>query len=123
MVFYKESDDQTALLKRWLDGLPRKHRIKCIRWLTLLRDQGHGLRRPQADYLRDGIYELRVKFAFERYRMLYFFPGRVRAVVTHGIAKHSDKVPSQEIEKALRFKRAYEETPESHTYYWEPDNG
>jgi phage-related protein len=74
------------------------------------------------DYLRDGIYELRVRFGFENYRLLFFFHGGDRVVVTHGITKHSDKVPPQEIEKALSLKRMYEEDPESHTYYWEPDN-
>ncbi len=122
VIVYKEKDDETAALKRWLDQLPRKHQIKCIRWLALLRDQGHDLRRPTADDLRDGIYELRVTFGFENYRMLYFFHGRDRVVVTHGITKHSDKVPPVEIEKALSLKRMYEHEPESHTYYWEPDN-
>lgn len=122
VIFYKEKDDETAPLKKWLDELAGKRQIKCIRWLTLLRDQGHDLRRPKADYLRDGIYELRVKFSFENYRILYFFDGRDRVVVTHGITKHSDKTPPQEIRKALRLKGRYQEDPESHTYYWEPEN-
>ena len=75
VIVYKEKDDETAALKRWLDQLPRKHQIKCIRWLALLRDQARP-QKTEADYLRDGIYELRVTFGFENYRMLYFFHGR-----------------------------------------------
>jgi hypothetical protein len=40
-----------------------------------LRDLGHELRRPEADYLRDGIYELRVGLGSVNHRMLYSFTG------------------------------------------------
>lgn len=43
---------------------------------------GHELRRPEADFLRDGIYELRVSLQGQQYRMLYFFHGKVVAVVS-----------------------------------------
>jgi hypothetical protein len=34
------------------------------------------LRRPHADYLEDGIYELRWRNGTVQYRILYFFHGR-----------------------------------------------
>jgi len=121
VVFYME-DDGTVPMTEWLEGLRTqpKHRAKCVKWLTLLRDHGHDLRRPKADLLRGGIHELRVKFSFENYRMLYFFHGRDRAVVTHGITKHADEVSPEEIDKALKLKRKYENDPASHTHDWEP---
>ena len=51
-----------------------------------LREMGHELRRPEADFLRDGIHELRLSFQMVQYRMLYFF-FQGRAVVTHGLTK------------------------------------
>jgi hypothetical protein len=48
---------------------------------------GHELRRPEADYLRDGICELRVAMAGVNYRMLCFFFGTGAAVVSHGLTK------------------------------------
>jgi hypothetical protein len=33
---------------------------QCYLRLERLREMGHELRRPEADFLRDGIYELRV---------------------------------------------------------------
>jgi len=48
--------------------------------------------------------------------MLYFFYGRARAVVTHGIIKQSDKVPPKEIERAVEMKKRYEESPDYHSH-------
>jgi len=121
-VIFCREDDETVPMNEWLEDLRSqpKHRTKCIKWLTLPRDHGHDLRRPIAALLRDGIYELRVSFSFETYRMLYFFHERERAVVTRGITKHEDEVPPREIDKALRLSTKFERDPESHTYYWEP---
>lgn len=71
-----------------------------------MRECGHELRRPEADYLRSGIYELRTKLGHVNYRVLYFFDGTTAAVVTHGIVKE-DVVPAKEIELALRRMNQY----------------
>lgn len=49
--------------------------------LERLGEVGHELRRPEADFLRDGIYELRVSLRGVHRRILYFFHGAVAAVV------------------------------------------
>ncbi len=58
-------------LRDWLDDLPTKVQIKCIERIEELERLGYRLRRPIADYLRDKIYELRVKRQNVNYRMLY----------------------------------------------------
>src|SRR5580658_704064 len=113
MVFYREGE--TVLFGRWLDTLPPKVQAKCLSQLRLLRSQGHELRRPIADFLRDGIYELRPAFQGVNYRILYFFAGQNVVVVSHGIVKES-AVPSVEIDRALERRRRFEAFPESHTY-------
>ena len=40
--------------------MPLKVQDKCYLLLERLREMGHELRWPEADFLRDGIYELRV---------------------------------------------------------------
>lgn len=40
----------------WFDKLPAKVLDKCYLRLERLRELGHQLRRPEADFLRDGIY-------------------------------------------------------------------
>jgi hypothetical protein len=59
VVFY-QGDAQTVPVLDWLDSLPAKAQDKCRVRIERLRDLGHELRRPEADYLRDGNYELRV---------------------------------------------------------------
>lgn len=73
------------------------------------------MRRPEADLLRDGIYELRVELQGINYRILYFFHGRTAAVLAHGLVKER-AVPSREIDVALARKRLFEQDPERHTY-------
>ena len=114
VVFYQE-DAETLPVLDWLDRLSAKAQDKCRVGIERLRDLGHELRRPEADYLRDGIYELRVALRGVNYRMLYFFHGRVAAVLTQGLVKERE-VPPREIEEAIQRKRKFELDPERHTY-------
>ena len=79
------------------------------------RELGHELRRPEADLLRDGIYELRVRLGSVNYRMLYFFHGRVAAVVSHGLTKEK-AVPAGEIDGAIERKKRFEAAPREHRF-------
>lgn len=80
-----------------------------MRRLDLLQEHGPNLKRPYADILRDDIRELRVGFASSQYRAFYFFMAGAHIVITHGILKNMDKVPPGEIERAIRYKRDWEE--------------
>jgi phage-related protein len=72
VVFFRESDGTVPILD-WFDALPTKALDKCRVKIERLQALGHELRRPEADFLRDGIYELRVRLGTVNYRMLYFF--------------------------------------------------
>ena len=63
VVVYCCEEDGTVPVLEGLDGLSRKARIECIGKIERLRGLGHELRRPEADILRDGIYELRIDLA------------------------------------------------------------
>lgn len=112
---YREVDGTVPVID-WLRALPRKPRDKCRLALARLRDQGHGLRRPEVDLLRDGIYELRVGLRGVNYRLLYFFHGNVAAVVSHGLVKER-VVPPREIDAAVARRAAFLADPSAHTYY------
>lgn len=102
-------------LLEWLADLPEKARLKCRARIKRLADLGHELRRPEADYLRDRIYELRVGLQGVNYRMLYFFHGQVAAVVSHGIVKER-LIPPKEIDAAVAWKEQCERHSERHTH-------
>jgi phage-related protein len=113
LVLFRESDG-TAPLLEWLDELPDKARDKCVARLARLSELGHELRRPEADLLRDDIYELRASFQGIHYRMLYFFHGKAAAVVSHGVIKERT-VPAVEIDRAIRRRREFLAYPSRHT--------
>ena len=114
VVFYQEDDGSVPILE-WLDSLQPKALDKCTVRIERLKELGHELRRPEADFLRDGIYELRIGLQHVNYRMLYFFHGRTAAVLSHGLVKEA-AVPAKEIEKAIERKRKFERDPRVHTY-------
>jgi hypothetical protein len=111
VIFYREGE--TVLFDQWLSALPVKAQAKCLSQVSLLRSRGHELRRPIADFLRDGIYELRPMYQGVNYRILYFFSGKNIVVISHGITKESG-VPVVEIERAIEHKRQYEANPKAH---------
>jgi phage-related protein len=114
VVFYCEADGTVPVLE-WFDDLPAKVQDKCRIRIQRLSEVGHELRRPEADLVRDGIYELRVGLQHVNYRILYFFHGRVAAILAHGLTKE-DRVPTADIDVALMRKRRYEQAPKLHTF-------
>jgi hypothetical protein len=114
VVLYKEDDGSVPMLE-WLDSLTPKALDKCTVRIERLAEMGHELRRPEADFLRDGIYELRVGLQHMNYRILYFFHGRIAAVISHGLVKENE-VPPKEIDKAIGKKRQFERNPKAHTH-------
>ncbi len=113
VVFYAQ-DDGTAPLLTWLDRQQSKVQDKCLVKIERLAELGHELRRPEADFLRDDIYELRVRYGRVNYRMLYFFHKRT-AVISHGLTK-SKVVPDTDIDLAIARKAKFVRDPQKHTY-------
>lgn len=115
VVFYKDKGEKKAPILEWLSTIPPKARLKCLTRIERLAEEGHNLRRPEADLLRDKIYELRASLQGIHYRILYFFHGNVAAVLSHGIVKE-DSVPPVEIDKAIQRRKNFEVNPKLHTY-------
>jgi len=118
VLFYCDEDGKAPVLE-WLVELERKNQRaveKCTARIALLEEFGFDLRRPIADLLRDGIYELRVRDGRSQYRLLYFFHGQNVAIVAHGLVKERE-VPKEDINRALERKLRFEQAPEQHTYH------
>ena len=113
---YLYAEDGRCDIRSWLLELRERDGrafVACRSRVVLLGAMGHALRRPHADMLRDGIYELRARVGRVNYRMLYFFHGRDVAILSHGFTKERE-VPPAEIERALERKQRYERAPEEH---------
>jgi phage-related protein len=74
-------------VKEFINHLPLKEQTKIDAYIEELKIQGHNMRRPMADYIGEGIYELRPG----HHRVFYFFFYRESAVLLHAIRKKSDE--------------------------------
>ena len=117
LIFFQEADGSVPVID-WLDNIPPKALVKCRVKLARLAEMGHELRRPEADLLRDKIYELRASLQGIHYRVLYFYHGTTAAIIAHGIVKES-AVPPKELAKAIERKTQFESNPAKHTYQTE----
>ena len=114
IIFFQAEDGSVPFLD-WFDSLPIKAQDKCVVKLERLAELGYELRRPEADYSRDDIYELRIGLSGINYRILYFFSGQTAAILSHGIIKER-LVPAKEIDLAIKHKKIFEKDAARHTY-------
>jgi hypothetical protein len=120
ILVYQRSDNVIPI-KEWLDDLednePRAF-AKCLAKILLLAEKGNELRRPNADILRDGIYELRTKVGTVNYRILYFFCGSNIVCLSHGFRKEG-VIPASEIDDAVKRKKLVKKDINRYTAHWE----
>lgn len=64
--------------------------------------------------IRDGLYELRISYAGNIYRIFFIFDDGKIVVLFNGFQKKTTKTPSGEIEKALKIKEEYYEYKKQH---------
>ena len=117
VVFFQRAPGDSPVVE-WLRELDRaspRAFDKCRAAVARLARLGHELRRPEADYLGDGIYELRVRLGSVNYRLLYFFHGRSVCVVAHGLTKEA-ALPVADLERALARRSSFAADPAGHTY-------
>ena len=117
LIIYRAVDG-TAPLVEWMEYLRMRvpgAYAKSIAKLRLLSERGHELRRPAADFLRDGIYELRMRQRNVNYRILYFFHGKDTAVLSHGLTKTA-RVPASAIDRAIVARTNFLAMPDLRTY-------
>ncbi len=105
--FFRTTDGKCPI-QEFLDSLPAKSAQKITWVLKLLED----LDRVPASYFKklvntEEIWECRVQFGSNSYRLLCFFVDNFVVVLTHGFSKKSQKTPKQEIERAEAYRREY----------------
>ncbi len=114
IIIYQNKDGSAPLLK-WLKKQPQKVQNKCIAMIELLKANGHELRRPYADYIDKGIYELRPIVKRVQYRILYCFVGENIVLLTHGLIK-TDKIHPGQIKRAIEYRDKFVQNRSLHSY-------
>lgn len=104
--FFKFDNGKCPLVE-YLDSLDIKMRAKILWTIGLLETNGNTLGMPYSEFLKDGIYELRIKQGSDISRVLYFFCVGKRIILTHGFTKKTNKVPENEIEVAKKYREVY----------------
>jgi phage-related protein len=87
----------------------KKVRDKIVWTLELIED----LPRVPESYLKhlentDGLYEIRIQFGSDIFRIFCFFDEGRLVVLANGFQKKTQKTPKREIELAEKIKAAYE---------------
>ena len=105
--FYQTEDGKTPV-KDFLDSLPGKVAQKVL-WVLMVAEELDVL---HATYFKklvgtDDIWECRVQFSSNDYRILCFHVGGSVLVLTHGFMKKTRKTPSKEIDRAETCKADY----------------
>jgi len=107
VVFYKAADGKCPI-QDFLDSLPGKVAQKVTWVLNLLED----LDIVPSSYFKkltgtEEIWECRITFGSNAYRIFCFFVDNSVVVLTHGFVKKSQKTPKKEIEKAETYRRNF----------------
>lgn len=107
VTFYRTSDGKCPI-QEFLDSLPGKVAQKVTWVLSLLED----LEVVPSSYFKklvgtEEIWECRVQFGSNAYRIFCFFVDNSVVMLTHGFIKKSQKTPKSEIEKAEAYRRDF----------------
>lgn len=114
-IVYFKDDDETAPVLAWHCSLPKKAREKGTTSVQRLHEEGHELRRPTQDTLRDGVHELRWKDGNVNYRILFTIEKRTIALLEVGLTKEA-RVPDREIDRAAARAAKWRANPTRYTY-------
>ena len=103
IIFYKEYFQDFFVKQR------DKVKDKIIWTFELIEE----LQKVPETYLKhientDGLFEIRVQQGGDIFRIFCFFDKGQLVVLTNGFQKKSQKTPKQEIDKALKIKKEYE---------------
>jgi len=60
-------------------------------------------------HIEDGIYEIRIEFKSDIYRIFTFFDDNKLVILLHGFQKKTQKTPRKEIVQAKKLRREYYE--------------
>ena len=89
-----------------METLSEKEQDKIQYGLLLLKTQ-ERLSKRFVKFIREGIFELRTDYKSNIYRVFFIFDEGNIVVLFNGFQKKTQKVPSNEIDKAIKIREAY----------------
>jgi len=105
--FYRIADGKCPV-QEFLDSLSGKVAQKVAWVLSLVEDLDVVPSTYFKKLVSTGeIWECRIQFGSDAYRIFCFFDGNSVVVLTHGLIKKTQKTPQREIERAEAYRRDY----------------
>ena len=107
IILYTTIDGKCPV-QEFLDSLPQKV-FQKIAWVLRLIAEIDKIPISYFKKLQntDDIWECRIKFGSNIYRLLCFFSNGSIVVLTNGFIKKTQKTPKQEIDRAEEYKHDY----------------
>ena len=100
-----ENEEGKAPVLDFILSLNPKQQAKIYREIDLLEKFGSELHYPHVDKIKGkkyvGLWELRIEFASDIFRIFYFCPSPGKVILLHGIKKKKQKTPRNELDVAL----------------------
>ena len=101
---YEKTDGKVPVLE-FILNLEPKQQAKIYREIDLLEKFGNELHYPHVDTVKGdknkGLWELRIEFSSNIFRIFYFLPQNNTVILLHGIVKKTQKTPQKELKVAL----------------------
>jgi len=99
--------------KEFMASLNDKERLK-IKYILSLLETNDRLPIKFIKLIKDGLYELRIEYSSNIYRIFFIFDDDKIVVLFNGFQKKTQKTPKNEINKAFKIKEAYYEYKRQH---------
>ncbi|MDR0231633.1 MAG: type II toxin-antitoxin system RelE/ParE family toxin [Dysgonamonadaceae bacterium] len=92
--------------ERFIETLTQKELIKLDYIISLL-ETNDRVPVKFMKYIREGLYELRMEYNGNIYRVCFIFDDGQIVILFNGFQKKTQKTPQGEIDKALKIKEEY----------------
>jgi phage-related protein len=103
--FYESSSGRKPVAE-FIMSLKPKEQAKIARAIDLLEEFGPQIGMPYVRHLGDGLWELRVPFGGQTFRLLFFVEGNA-LIMVHAFSKKTPKTPLKELNTAIARIKDY----------------
>jgi len=90
----------------FMQTLGEKEKLK-MKYIVSLLETGDRMPVKFMKFIREGVYELRMDYNSNIYRLFFIFDEGNVVILFNGFQKKTQKTPESEIEKALKLKKEY----------------
>lgn len=100
-IEYYEKENKEKPVEDFISSQNIKTRQKIFSYLKMLKEKG-WLPFPYTSHIEGKIWELRIKYSSNIYRILYFIHTSRQIVLLHGFIKKTQKTPGGEIDISIK---------------------